>query len=496
MTQNKNLLNIRFPLLVKFFLGYGVIILFFVMASITVFSKLFPEDQPAFRTLSLIRYLDRVFKAEIVVGDKYIETGSSADQRKFILTKSEFIKTADSLSRIIGVDTLRLLLESVRREHARYESILLDEINITDKKEIGYKFSEGQAQNKILNEIRSGIEKLNNQFLPILDDAITRYNKKMNDAMFTAWWVIGLSVAFGIAIAFALVSRVIKPIHDLRHGTMKVGEGHYETVPITSTDEIADLTCAFNLMSEKLKQLDDMRMQMMSEISHEMRTPLQVIKAGCYSIVHTKDGVPLTQKQKDAVGMIHQATNRINNFVNSFLDIAKMEAGLMKFNYEQNDLVEVITPLIQEAQLIAQTRQIKLDFTYDKFARMMLDKERMSQAFSNLLSNALKYTPDEGTITVQMKKVLASLAEGKPPLDCVRIEVKDTGVGIPEGDLAKLFNKFYQAKNVPLVKEKGSGLGLALVKHVSEAHGGKVGVQSEVGNGSTFTILLPLGKEN
>ncbi|MBI5020094.1 MAG: HAMP domain-containing histidine kinase [Ignavibacteriales bacterium] len=496
MNQNKNFSKYRFPLLLKILAGYGLIILFFVMASMTVLSELFPEDQPAFRTLSLIRYLDRVFETEIVVGDKYIISGSSDDQRKFSLTKSEFVKTTDSLSRIIGVDTLRLLLEAIRREHDKYESMLLDEVGKAERKENGYKFSEGPVQSITLNAIRQWIEKLNDEFIPILDEAMTRYNKKMTDAVSTVRWAIALWLVVGSAIAFLLVRMFIKPIRALQLGTMKVGEAHYETVPITSNDEIADLTRAFNLMSEKLKQLDDMRMQMMSEISHEMRTPLQVIKAGCYSIVHTKDGVPLTQKQKDAVGMIHQATNRINNFVNSFLDIAKMEAGLMKFNYEQTDLIDVITPLIQEAQLIAQTRQINLDFTHDKFGSMMLDKERMSQVFSNLLSNALKYTPDAGTISVQVKTVLTSLAEGKPPSDCVRIEVKDSGVGIPQADLAKLFNKFYQAQNVPLVKEKGSGLGLALVKHVSEAHGGKVGVQSEVGKGSTFTILLPLVKVN
>jgi hypothetical protein len=92
-------------------------------------------------------------------------------------------------------------------------------------------------------------------------------------------------------------------------------EGKYEAVPISSKDEIADLTHAFNLMSDKLRKLDEMRMELMSEISHEMRTPLQVIKAGCYSIIHAKDSGPLTQRQRDAVGMIHQATNRINSFI-------------------------------------------------------------------------------------------------------------------------------------------------------------------------------------
>jgi signal transduction histidine kinase len=200
----------------------------------------------------------------------------------------------------------------------------------------------------------------------------------------------------------------------------------------------------------------------------------------------------LTQRQRDAVAMIHQATNRINSFVNSFLDIAKMEAGLMKFNFEQVDLVELFSPLVQEAQLIAQTRQIALEYFTDKFPVLPLDKERMSQLFSNLLSNALKYTPDSGKIVVRLTNIADCPKAGKNGRGCARIEVQDSGVGIPESDLARLFDKFYQANNVPLVNEKGSGLGLALVKHVSEAHGGSVSVHSKVGLGSTFTVELPV----
>jgi two-component system, NtrC family, sensor histidine kinase GlrK len=465
------------------------------MSTLTVLSELFPGDQPVFRTLSLIRYIDKVFDIEVAAGDKFVGTLDSNNYKKYHLSKGEFLKSADSLRNLVEVDTLKEVLNSIILLHREYEGEISKQIEKPTYNNITAKFSNGDPQNKIITEVDKQILRLNELFIPILDTAIKRYNQKMSDAVSIVRWAIALSLVVGSAIAFLLVRMFIKPIRALQLGTQKVAEAQYETVPITSNDEIADLTRAFNLMSEKLKQLDDMRMQMMSEISHEMRTPLQVIKAGCYSIVHTKDGVPLTQKQKDAVGMIHQATNRINNFVNSFLDIAKMEAGLMKFNFEQNDIVEIFTPLVQEAQLIAQTRQIKLDFLHEKIQAMSLDKERLSQALSNLLSNALKYTPDDGTITVQVKKVLISIQEGKAPSDCVRIDVKDTGVGIPEGDLGRLFNKFYQAKNVPLVKEKGSGLGLALVKHVSEAHGGKVGVQSEVGQGSTFTIILPIVKE-
>ncbi len=154
--------------------------------------------------------------------------------------------------------------------------------------------------------------------------------------------------------------------------------------------------------------------------------------------------------------------------------------------------MDILNPLVQEAQLIAQTRQIQIGFTSDQLPLMMIDKDRMSQVFSNLLSNALKYTPDQGTISLSIVKTNECETVANAGQGCVKLEVQDSGVGIPEADLAKLFNKFYQAKNVPLVNEKGSGLGLALVKHVTEAHGGRVSVRSQVGAGSTFTILLPL----
>jgi signal transduction histidine kinase len=132
---------------------------------------------------------------------------------------------------------------------------------------------------------------------------------------------------------------------------------------------------------------------------------------------------------------------------------------------------------------------------------MKLDKDKMGQVFTNLLSNALKYTPDSGMIRVSVKPVdrAAAAAVGGPSGAAasangegfVRIDVADSGVGIPPEDVGKLFGKFFQAKNVPHVKEKGSGLGLALVKHVTEAHGGRVSVESEVGTGSTFSVFLP-----
>ena len=468
--------------------------LFLALAGLFSLSQILPQDQKEFRVLPLLQYIEKVFTTEIQATQTYFGSKKDIDKERLLMTSKHFQMVTDSLSGLISGTDFQQKVIDILRVHQTFDQYLNLEIERIVH-EPNYDAMSGlRQQDSLIATINQTIRTAREGHLVSLGTALAKYNQRMSNAMETGFLILLLALAIGSVVAFLLAKTFVKPIRALQAGTHKVGEGLYETVPVTTKDEIADLTIAFNLMSEKLKQLDEMRMQMMSEISHEMRTPLQVIKAGCYSIVHTKDGAPLTERQRDAVGMIHQATNRINNFVNSFLDIAKMEAGLMKFNFEQLDLAGLFTPLVQEAQLIAQTRQIDLEFQAEEVPPMMIDKDRLSQAFSNLLSNALKYTADAGKITVRIKRVNDVINHRVGPKDCVRIDISDTGVGIPEEDLGKLFNKFYQAKNVPLVNEKGSGLGLALVKHVSEAHGGKVSVQSAVGAGSTFTVLLPLKK--
>jgi two-component system sensor histidine kinase GlrK len=348
-----------------------------------------------------------------------------------------------------------------------------------------------RTEESLGDSIRASIHDLYDGYRFSLNKALNLFERRTSLAINGAVLILFLSLTIALVMAVMLARTVTKPIQALKAGAEKVGEGRYENIAIASNDEVADLTGAFNLMSDKLKQLDEMRMQLMSEISHEMRTPLQVIKAACYAISNGRESPKLVPRQVEALGMIQQATNRINHFVNSFLDVAKLEAGLMKFNFEHTDLIELLKPIVHEAQLIGQTRQIAVTFAKENIDPLPVDRERMTQVLTNLFSNALKYTPEKGTIKVNLKKLDSFEGVTMNGHGCVRIDVQDSGVGIPEDDLAKLFNKFYQAKNTPLVHEKGSGLGLALVKHVTEAHGGRVSVASEVGVGSTFSVVLP-----
>lgn len=452
-----------------------------VVLSITTLLQLKPlgtDSKPETRIAPLAVSSETLWKIEQDAARTYAGSLTQMSKEKYLLTRAQMQVLLDSLARLTAGSGEDSVAADILARHAAY----------------GAAVERSPAAGAVVpspDTVAAELHRLKDDYLPQLIGSYEKFDREIPVAMTTGLVIISLALALSLVVGFFVARTVTRPIKALKAGTEKVSEALYESVPVTSNDEIADLTIAFNSMSAKLKQLDEMRMQLMSEISHEMRTPLQVIKAGCYTIVHTKDTPGLSPRQRDAVGMIHQATNRINQFVNSFLDIAKMEAGLMKFNFESLSLTDLLAPLVQEAQLIGQTRRIAVTIDAGDIPPLMIDKDRLGQVFSNLLSNALKYTPDEGAIALTVRKLDECMNVGKDGRGCVRVDVKDSGVGIPEADLAKLFNKFYQAKNVPLVNEKGSGLGLALVKHVTEAHGGKVTVASTVGEGSTFSVILP-----
>lgn len=488
-------MNFRFTIAAKIYASFAVIIIFILFSVMFLFNQIddaFSAGKADIQNysigLQIGQHIGKIFSEEIVDARSYISTLDPSGYDRFYEHTGDFENAVDSLQRSVPRSDTKNILTALLATHSKYHDfVTLYHQNANKGKTVEIL----QNESNLADSTLIALHNLNTAFLLLIRKEVNLSETRRQVAMDGVIYTLGLSLIVAVGIMFFMGRAVTKPIQSLKSGTEKVSEAHYETVAVTSNDEIADLTIAFNLMSEKLRQLDEMRMQLMSEISHEMRTPLQVIKAGCHAILHAKDGPKLTQRQVDAVGMIHGATNRINSFVNSFLDIAKMEAGLMKFNMESVDINEFVTPLINEAQLIGQARQVKVEFQTHPIHPILIDKERMQQVISNLISNALKYTPDSGTITVRIAKIDAYPGITNNSRGCVKIDVQDTGVGIPKDDLEKLFNKFYQAKNTPVIKVKGSGLGLALVKHVTEAHGGKVAVASEENVGSTFSVILP-----
>jgi signal transduction histidine kinase len=290
------------------------------------------------------------------------------------------------------------------------------------------------------------------------------------------------SVVITVLLAFLLARTITNPVRVLQAGVNRVARGSFQPLRVTSNDELADLTRAFNDMGEKLRRSNEQRAEMMQRIVHELRTPLQSLHSVHYLLSEQIAG-PLNEQQQKYVEMLRANAERITDFTNQFLDLAKFEAGRMQFRQQPTKVQALVEKAVESARIHAEAHQIAISLHLkDDIPELRVDAEKIGQVVSNLLSNAVKYTPDRGQIDV--------VVEGQE--SGVRVLVKDSGVGIDPEDIPHLFTKFYQAKNAGKARTKGTGIGLALVKAIVDGHGGKLRVESEVGKGSTFSVELPV----
>jgi two-component system sensor histidine kinase GlrK len=283
-----------------------------------------------------------------------------------------------------------------------------------------------------------------------------------------------------IAVAFFITRTIVRPIRSLRVGTENVARGVFAPIHVHSRDEMAMLAKAFNTMSEKLKQINDLKADMLQQISHELRVPLQSMYSAYYLLTRQTSG-PVTEAQQKLLETIRKNVDRIADFSNQFLDISKIEAGMMKFNLTETDLGLLVDSAVENARVAGAEKNITVDVETMPSPQVRVDPERVTQVINNFLSNAIKYTAAGGNVAVNVRPC---------PLGA-QLAVSDTGVGIDPEDIPKLFTKFYQARNANKGGSRGTGLGLALVKALVEEQGGKVYVTSKVGEGSTFFAEFP-----
>jgi len=291
--------------------------------------------------------------------------------------------------------------------------------------------------------------------------------------------VSAVCLVFGIILAVWITRSITRPLAEMRKKTKEISEGFFEAdLDLPTPPEIGALARAFNTMCSKLKEVDKMKMDFFSLMSHELRTPLTSIKEGTNLFLEGKGG-EITEKQKKLLTIISEESDRLIGLVNSVLDLSKLESGLLTFNYTRADLAPLITRVVNEVVLLAEAKRIKINRDVGDLPMLLMDTERILQVLRNLLSNALKFTPSNGMVSISARYSEQS----------VIVSVVDTGPGIPKEHAAVIFDKFRQIPGAG--KFPGTGLGLAIVKHIIQTHGGSVWVQSEEGSGSTFSFQLP-----
>jgi two-component system OmpR family sensor kinase len=293
-------------------------------------------------------------------------------------------------------------------------------------------------------------------------------------------WIAGASAVTVALILSLLIARyLVAPLRNLTRTARQIAAGDLSgQVPVTSKDEIGELASSFNSMAQALAQNEEMRRSMVADIAHELRTPLSVLQGNVEAM---QDGMLEATPQNLAT--IHEETLLLSRLVDDLSTLSLAEAGQLKLHPEATDMGELIQRLAASAQPQAQKKGISLRVSLPPhLPQALADADRSAQVLRNLLSNALRYTPEGGSIEV----------EARPHEGFLLISVADTGPGIPLGDLPHVFDRFYRVDRSRSRASGGAGIGLAIVKQLVEAQGGRAWAESRPGQGSTFRFTVPV----
>ena len=287
----------------------------------------------------------------------------------------------------------------------------------------------------------------------------------------------------GFIGAFFITAIVMRPVQALVQGARLVASGKLgHRISISTGDELGQLAQEFNTMAGKLRELDEMKQDFVSSVTHDLKSPLAAMKISAELLLSETEKVESGQanikKMAEMLFSFQINIERLTTLIISLLEVAKIESGLVLEESDVN-LEDIAQKVIDSFSLLARQRQIALRLVVDQAVpNIRADAAKLERVVANLIGNAVKFT-SSGEITLQIR----------PKDDFQELRVADTGPGISPEGMAKLFTKFYRLPDSK--RTEGTGLGLAIVKGLVEAHGGQVRVESRVGQGTTFIVQLP-----
>lgn len=300
----------------------------------------------------------------------------------------------------------------------------------------------------------------------------------------------GIILFFGGILGSILFFNLTKRLRKMTVAVKEFEKGNYgERIEVKSSDEVGQLTFAFNHMAdtitgniEELKQNDILRRELISNISHDLRSPLASIQGYIETILMRDDKLSIDER-KHFLEIILRGVLNLNNLVNELFELSKLDASQAKVNLEPLGIAELVQDIVLKFQPQAEDKKINLITKMPKNVPLVLgDIAMIDRVISNLIDNALRYTPENGKVVIDMKLENDELC----------INIRDNGNGIPAKDVDHIFDRFYRVEKSRSKNLGGSGLGLAIVKKIVEAHHSKINVISELNKGTQFSFTLKL----
>ena len=290
------------------------------------------------------------------------------------------------------------------------------------------------------------------------------------------YFTVTLAGVLSLAMVQILARGMVSPLREMSRAADQMAHGKYDMrVTATSRDEVGDLARAFNAMAAELAEVDRVRRDLVANVSHELRTPITALRAGLENLV---DGVEPTDPEtlRTMLGQVE----RLGRLVSQLLDLSKLESGAVPLNRETFAVRPMLDQAVKEARLHAPST-VDLEVDADTSLQADADPERVHQVVANLVENAVRHSPEGGTVKVHAHRQNGS----------VLIEVSDQGPGIPAGEEERIFERFYRADAARSRSEGGAGLGLAIARWIVDMHGGRIKAEQGEDGGCRMVVGLP-----
>lgn len=324
----------------------------------------------------------------------------------------------------------------------------------------------------------------NNQMGVIfMNSPMTELSKTMLEAYRIILIASCVSILLGFILVYISSHRISKPLYEMNEAAKIIADGNFEKrINIKSNDEIGELAYNFNEMAESLYNQEVRRREFISNISHDLRSPLTSMRGFLQAIL---DGTIPKEKMDRYLQIVLDESERLSNLANNILDINKLEEPDSSLSFSTFDINELIEKTALSFEARVNEKKIKLNVTVcENQTFVNADYEKIQRVIYNLLDNAVKFTPENGRIDI-----MTEIKDKK-----VYISVKDNGKGVTEEERKRLFDRFYKADSSRGLDKKGSGLGLSIVKAFVKAHKSSITIESEIGKGCKFTFYLDIVK--
>jgi signal transduction histidine kinase len=385
------------------------------------------------------------------------------------------------------------LLERIQEEYSRFIKVMSEAITMVA---VGRLAAARELQRTQAAPLADRLERLTNELVNKAEAGMVERVERGHQAYMTSRWVVmgfavgsvGLALLLGYALSWSLIAPVLRmdmQFHQIAQGDFS------PRVEVPNRDELGTLAANLNRTTEELGQLYQQleaasrhKSQFLANMSHELRTPMNAI-LGYTELIADEIYGPVPEKIRDVLERVQQSGKHLLSLINAVLDLSKIEAGRLMLSLADYSMQEVVHTVFTAVESLAAEKRLGLQVSLPPdLPSGRGDAQRLSQVLLNLVGNAIKFT-EVGEVSVRV-----TAADG-----VFAVAVADTGPGIAEVDQQKIFEEFQQADSTSTRKPGGTGLGLSIAKKIIELHGGRIGVESSLGKGSTFWFTLPIQVE-